>query len=429
MLPSLGYRLDISLFSDLRNDETWSFRELTQKDTNYLTHCYHRYPAKFIPQLARRIIVENSSVDDVVLDPFCGSGSAVLEALMSDRLAYGSDINPLAYLITKAKTMPIQPDTLESAREYLFNSLKYYQTASIDSIPKGVFFWFPENAILELNAILHAINSLDDEDVRTFFLCAFSHILKGCSYWNMHSIKPHRELGKFAKAQANPIDVFRRHGLKMQSRNEELYDMLPDVDDFDSRKRVEISDAKKLSLGNKVVSLVVTSPPYVTSYEYADIHQLTMMWLGKLFSTEQLRRIFIGSASRKEMHGQLMSYIAYDIIARLSRKDDGLGRSVAAYFSDMQECFKEMARVLEPSGKIAIVIGNTTLRGVEILNAQVFVEMFVNMGLSLNKVISREVPSKYLPSTRDPVTGKFVSAGSSNKVLAYPHEYILIFEN
>ena len=427
MQTSLGYRLDLSLFTELRNDESWSFRGLTQKSTNYLTHCYHRYPAKFIPQLARRIVEENTSVDDLVLDPFCGSGSAVLEALLSGRFGYGSDINPLAYLITKAKTTPINPNVLESSIEYLFSRLKYYREAPTN-LPKAISSWFPEKAISELNVILRAIDGFDN-DVKTFFLCAFSQILKACSYWSMYSIKPYREPDKFARAGPNPVEIFRRHILKMQGRNAELYSTLLDLEGFNSRKNVEICDAKKLPIKDKTVSLVVTSPPYVTSYEYADIHQLTLMWLGKLYPSEQIRKTFIGSISRKDSGSELLSYIAYDIVGRLSMNDESLGRSVSAYFSDMQSCFRELLRVLKPSGRIAIVIGNTTLRGVEISNAQVFIEMFANMGFALKKVISREVPSKYLPSTRDPSTGRFVSAKSSNMVLAYPHEYILLFGN
>jgi DNA modification methylase len=425
-VQSLGYRLDFSLFTELRNDESWSFRGLTQKDTNYITHCYHRYPAKFIPQLARRIIEENTSIDDTVLDPFCGSGSAVLESLLSGRIAYGSDINPLAFLITKAKTTPINPDVLANSIEYLFSSLKYYSKESV-GLPKGISNWFPADVIPKLDAILCAINSFDS-DIKTFFLCAFSQILKACSYWSMYSIKPYKEHDKFAQGGPDAVEIFRRHVSKMQSRNEELYNILPDIEDFNSRKRIEICDARRLPIKDKVVSLVVTSPPYVTSYEYADIHQLTLMWLGKIFPSEQIRKTFIGSISRKDS-GELLSYIAYDIVQRLSKVDASLGRSVSAYFSDMQSCFKEMLRVLKTSGRAAIVIGNTTLRGVEISNAQVFVEMFSNMGLSLKNVISREVPSKYLPSIRDPSTGRFISAGSSNKVLAYPHEYILLFGN
>ena len=428
MQASLGYRLDLSLFTALRNDESWSFRGLTQKDTNYLTHCYHRYPAKFIPQLARRIIEENTSVDDVVLDPFCGSGSAVLEALLSGRFGYGSDINPLAHLITKAKTTPINPKVLESSIEYLFSSLKYYRKTSIESLPKGIFSWFPENVIPELNGILRAIDGFDN-DVKTFFLCAFSQILKACSFWSMYSIKPYKEHDKFARAMPNPVEIFQRHVLKMQSRNEELYSAILYMDGFNSMKSIEICDAKRLTLEGKTVSLIVTSPPYVTSYEYADIHQLTLMWLGKLFPSEQIRKKFIGSVSRKDSRSEFLSYIAHEVVEKLSKNDEGLGRAVSAYFSDMQDCFKEMLRVLKPLGRIAIVIGNTTLRGVGISTAQVFVEMFANMGLSLKRAVSREVPSKYLPSTRDPSTGRFVSAKSSNMVLAYPQEYILLFGN
>ncbi len=427
MLPSLGYRLDLSLFSELKTDDTWSFSELTQKNTNYLTHCYHRYPAKFIPQLARRIILENSSGDDTVLDPFCGSGSAVLEALLLDRGAYGSDINPLAYLITKAKTTPIQPAKLEKEIDYLSRRVKSKKASATD-LPQGIFLWFNEKAIHELNGLLEAINAVEDDDVKTFLLCGFSHVLKGCSYWNMHSIKPHRDPEKLASPPPKPLEQFRRHIAKMMARNRELCRAVIDQE-FDGRRRIEIADAKKLPVADESVSLVVTSPPYVTSYEYADIHQLTLMWLGKLFSTTQFRKIFIGSMSRKGMQSQPMSYLAYDVISNLSSKDEALGRSVAAYFSDMQDCFEEMVRVLQESGRVAIVIGNTTLRGVQILNAQIFVEMLVNLGLSLRKVIQREVPSKFLPSTRDPSTGKFVSSSSLGKVLAYPHEYILIFEN
>lgn len=427
MLPSLGYRLETSIFANLRNDESWSFRELTQKDTNYLTHCYHRYPSRFIPQLARRLINDNSNVGEIILDPFCGSGSSVLESLLAGRFAFGSDINPVAYLITKAKTTPIEPDILEASIEDLIKGLPYQRVKPMGDLPRGIFFWFPESAISELNILLNSIEQVDNEDIRTFLLCGFSHILKGCSYWNMHSIKPHRDVRKFASAESRPIETFRNHIAKMLDRNQQLWNNLSDLE-VTALRNVEISDAKKISAPNESVSLIVTSPPYVTSYEYADIHQLTLMWLGRLFAPQQFRKVFIGSMSRREMPSQLMSNIAYDVFTSLSRKDERLGRSVGAYFSDMQQCFREMVRALGPSGRLAIVIGNTALRGVQILNAQIFVEMLVNLGLSLKKVISREVPSKYLPSTRDPATGKFVSSNSFDKVLAYPREYILILE-
>src|SRR5919199_775321 len=103
-----------------KTDESWSFRQLRRTQTCYLTHDYHKYPAKFIPQLAQRLILENSNPGDLICDPFMGSGTTLLEAILNSRLAYGSDIHPLSVLISKAKTTSIGPDYLQ---EQIFSLL------------------------------------------------------------------------------------------------------------------------------------------------------------------------------------------------------------------------------------------------------------------------------------------------------------------
>jgi DNA modification methylase len=101
-------------FASLEADESWTYADLTPKDTTYLTHSYHRYPAKFIPQLVRRIIKEYSNEGELICDPFVGCGTTLLEALLIKRRALGVDINPVAYLITKVKTTCIKPRLLET---------------------------------------------------------------------------------------------------------------------------------------------------------------------------------------------------------------------------------------------------------------------------------------------------------------------------
>ena len=103
----------LDYFASLRVDESWTFADLSPKDTTYLTHSYHRYPAKFIPQLVRRIIKEYSNEEELICDPFVGCGTTLLEALLIQRRALGVDINPVAYLITKAKTTCIEPQLLK----------------------------------------------------------------------------------------------------------------------------------------------------------------------------------------------------------------------------------------------------------------------------------------------------------------------------
>jgi DNA modification methylase len=95
------------------------------------------------------------------------------------------------------------------------------------------------------------------------------------------------------------------------------------------------------------------------------------------------------------------------------------------YFIEMQDCFYEMHRVLDDDGVACIVIGNTELKKVKILNAQIFVEIMLNIGFDIEKIAKRRIPSKNLPSTRDAKTGKFTSVKNADK-LAYPSEYILI---
>src|SRR5215216_316703 len=89
------------------NEEDWSFANLRPSQTLWGPHGYHRYPAKFIPQLVRRIIENYSLPDSLVGDPFLGSATTGIEALRSGRRFWGADINPVALLISNAKCNPI----------------------------------------------------------------------------------------------------------------------------------------------------------------------------------------------------------------------------------------------------------------------------------------------------------------------------------
>ncbi|MBA4320998.1 MAG: hypothetical protein C0412_21620, partial [Flavobacterium sp.] len=112
----------------------------------------------------------------------------------------------------------------------------------------------------------------------------------------------------------------------------------------------------------------------------------------------------------------------------LLKKDKKTAEEVSIYFSEMNQAFAEMKRMLKRGGKTCIVIGNTNLKGVEILNAEVFAEQLQNLGLKIVNIIKREIPSKNLPSVRDKKTGKFAKINDKNKVSVYPTEYILIME-
>ncbi|MBI4607669.1 MAG: site-specific DNA-methyltransferase [Candidatus Rokubacteria bacterium] len=85
-----------------------------------LTHSFYRYPARFSPQFARKAIEAFTKPGDTVFDPFMGGGTTVVEALASGRRCIGSDLNPLAKFLAKAKTTPISK---RDARALLIDTL------------------------------------------------------------------------------------------------------------------------------------------------------------------------------------------------------------------------------------------------------------------------------------------------------------------
>jgi len=89
-----------------RIDYSWDFDGAKTKP---YTHGFHTYPAMFIPQVARRLLLTYSKKKDTVCDIFCGSGTALVESRLLSRNSYGIDLNPLATFLARVKTTPINP--------------------------------------------------------------------------------------------------------------------------------------------------------------------------------------------------------------------------------------------------------------------------------------------------------------------------------
>ena len=109
----------------------------------------------------------------------------------------------------------------------------------------------------------------------------------------------------------------------------------------------------------------------------------------------------------------------------MSEKSKKVAEEIGAFFIDMEEVFDESFRILKSGGRCCYVIGNTKLRGIDILNAEVFAESLQYSGFKLDRVIKREIPLKILPQKRDQKTGRFSNQKDAN-VEAYPAEYIVI---
>jgi hypothetical protein len=417
----------IQMFKEKEIDEDWSFDYLKPSDTNKLTHGYHRYPAKFIPQLVEKLLDEYIAGKEAhINDPFMGSGTTIATAISKGFKASGTDINKLAYLIAKVKSTPIEPSYLDRKISKFLKRLEDLEKVK-PLIPEKnierIDYWFREDIKVELGKVLSVIYEEEDLDIRDFYLVAFSHILKNCSYWLQKSIKPTKDL---KKKLPSPRELIRRHLLKMKKGNEEFYKVVPENVERNLKEylNIKVADARNQPVSSESVDLIISSSQYVTSYEYADLHQLSTIWLDLADDLKEYKREFIGTTYKEYKDKKPRSKIAQEIVEKVAEKSKKKAEEIKAFFVDMDGVFDESFRILKQSGRCCFVIGNTRILGVDILNAEAFAESLQYSGLKIDRIIKRRIPTKSLPQKRDE-KGRFVSTQDTG-LEAYPTEYIIV---
>jgi len=414
-------------FDNIEVSHEWAFENV--RSIEQWTHGYHRYPAKFLPNVVKKIIEDYAPDCNVIADLFAGCGTTLVEAKAHGKSSIGTDINPVAQLITKVKTTPIEPTELQQSYDAIIASFDYYDEADYINIKKHerIDYWFFPSEKAKIAFLFSLVNKAKiDEETKDFFYVCISHILKNCSKWLQSSTKPQIDPDKTIPS---PFDEFKRHCQKMIKNNRAYYDELAARGFLGVQCDIRLEDARHTSIADGSVDVIITSPPYVTSYEYADIHQLTGYWMDYIPNMQEFRKRFIGTSYSGnislEVHG---SELGQKIVNELAEKSKHIARDVAQYFNDMQEVSLEMVRILAQSGQVCIVIGNTKIKDVQIKSAEVFYDFLRNAGMHEVAVIKRSIPHKLMPTLRDTVTGKFTKLDNPNCKKVYPNEYVIIMQ-
>jgi 16S rRNA G966 N2-methylase RsmD len=440
--------------------ENWSFADSSISETRWGTHGYHRYPAKFIPQLVEKILIEFASPKARIADPFLGSGTTGIEAIRRGHSFYGSDINPVACLISRAKCVPISPAILDSLWLELAKQLDSFvsigrreltpqERESIINIDisratgtERWKYWFPEAYRNVLGNILETIGKTDDPVIREFLLCGFSNILKPCSIWLSGSTKPQKDL---EKQLADPVKEFSSQIRDMIKRNRVYWDFLVSKgiqpQTVAEKLVIEEYDARCLNTNHGEFDLIITSPPYATCYEYSEIHQLTQLWLersGFLPTTTEKsqwigsRRSTVADDSNELSETFVIVNAALEKLTQVAQEHKYPSsilsevRALSRYFSDMHQSIRAMATVVPRNKKIVLVIGDSRRRNVDIPTTDALIQIAESEGFILEKKISRRIPTTALVGTRDATTGRFSSTKSD--VVAYSEENIIILK-
>ena len=407
-------------FYDIDVDTFWNTG--TQKEMKI--HRIHSYPAKFpafILDKGLEFVSKKGLHPQTIADIFCGCGTVAYESKRRGIDFWGFDINPVATMIAQTKSNFYKTEKLEKYKYHILESFcGHPKTGNPYKVaPERLQYWFTQESYNALFWLRESIrNSVSSRSkYRLFFYCAFSNILKATSRWLTKSIKPQIDP---AKPSVDALVCFVKHcNFMIKAFAEHSHDT-------SSKTKIETCNFLSQKIVRPSVDMIVTSPPYVTSYEYADLHQLSSLWLEYTDDYRNLRRGSIGSTYQAESVSSecnIATATGRSIITSLSERDKNQAKSVSRYFMDMQKVIEISMDMLTPNGCLMLVVGDTEYRGVHIENARHIVELVLQRGFNGVSIAKRKISSKILTPYRDRA-GRFSACASSKKI--YGYEYIIV---
>lgn len=418
-----------------------------RKDPKYVTHGIHAYKGKFYPQLAKGLLnLTGLNPGARILDPFCGSGTTLLESYLNGYQAYGCDMNPLAAKIARAKSgvLGLNPDIV---REVVATVLDLVSKAPprapnmLDQIPDDcrdeMLRWFPTTVAYKVNWLLGLIRRASAGLMLDFLEVILSSIIRDISQQDPGDLRIRYRAPLISDADVYELfnarlrEQFDRIERFWRIRSNAPHAFLPvSVVEADNRER---STLDSLNLGMSSIDAIITSPPYGTALPYIDTDRLSLLAIMGLSSSQRrpVEEALIGSReistkNRRQFEHvneraclpkktkSFLTRLTKDITADLDagfRKRNGPAL-LTRYFLDMQKTLVNCAHVLKSNGDIMMVMGDnqTTVNGKKILVpcTDLVAEIASDVGLEMIERIDVSVTTENLRHIKNAILGNVV---------------------
>ena len=328
----------------------WTLEPYKRQSWGSWLHRISPYVGRIKPAFAHFLIEYSSEKEDIILDPFAGIGTIPTEAIILGRNSIANDLNPYAYIISRTKSEKIK--ALDQYIEYLSSIKVNTSNISINKIPDWVKQYYNEETLKEILFFKKRFEK-DQEYFLLGNLIGISqghrpgHLSKPCA-WTLPYKPREDDPGEYREVKPRLIEKIKRtlsDGLTIDGNMEVLFD-----------------DARKLSIDNETVDVIITSPPYFDTLDYVGSSRLRLAICG-YYTESQTKRI-----------------------------KNSLIQKYDTYLEEMDLCIKEFSRVLKNNGRCIVVVGDV-FKGKKLINtAEELIPVFEKNGFICHAIISDEIP-------------------------------------
>lgn len=409
-------------------DFSWDFRKANTKQN---THCFHAYPAMMIPQIAEKLLTKYGQNSEILFDPYCGTGTSLVEANIKDINAIGTDLNPLARLIAKTKTTALNMQVLDL---YLkdFNDFAFQYRFGIQNnnlsvvLPKfkNVDFWFNKTAQQKLSILKSFIDNIQQVEIKQFFLTVFSETIRESSLTKKGEFKlvrmPEEKRETFSP---DSFGIFlsklsrNRRGL-VEFSKVKLNGATSIVKDFNT-----VSEIPKDEMEDESIDVIVTSPPYGdsrTTVAYGQYSRLSNQWMG-IEDANQVDNNLMGGKKTTNQKIKI-SKTLNKTINKIAEQDEKRANEVLSFFVDYKNSIDNVSPKLKMNKYACYVVGNRTVKGIQIPMDEITKDFYIANGFNHKETIIRNIPNKRMPSKNSPTN----VAGKKSSTMK--QEYIVVMQ-
>lgn len=409
---------------------TVNFRKLVPWMTmgERATHHVHPYPAKLLPQIPTFFLANQvlSAPGDIVLDPFCGSGTVLLESVLHGRHALGVDANPLARLIATTKIAELSVELLRRQCVTLLQCARRYRRAQIPDVV-NLEYWFYPHIIDQLARLRRALDTIEDPDVADFFRVCLSVCVRRVSLADPRLSVPVRlrhnqyptghpfhESTNARLRKLHHKDVFAEYEAIVASNIARVAELVRLRSDGTTASIIS-TDARKISecidsptrLADSSVDFVVTSPPYVGAQKYVRASSLSIGWLS-LANGNTLRQLEDQNIGREHFTTGGKFVVPKTGISDADRRLQHIeainplrALIAATYLVEMEEALRETTRVLKPGGHLVLVAANNRVCGKDFYTQRYLQSILERLGLVVRLRVVDAIRSRGLMTRRN----------------------------